>query len=78
VKAIFEHEYEAFPRGRIVYHTKNRRFILYADRRLQQDYTIAVIANMFGLLSHTFDVYSDEHYRSWLVAEDRPRNTSRL
>ena len=63
-KAILEHEYETFPRGRIVYHSKDRRFILYADRRLQQDHTIAVIAEKFDLPAGTFDVRSDEHYRS--------------
>jgi hypothetical protein len=43
------HEYEEFPRGRLVYHTIDRQFILYADRRLHQDRTIAAIAHEFGL-----------------------------
>jgi hypothetical protein len=64
VTAIVDHEYEHFPRGRIVYHTKHRQFILYADRRLQQDPTIAAIAGKFGLMNGTFMVRSDEHYRS--------------
>jgi hypothetical protein len=64
VKAILEQEYETFPRGRIVYHSKDRRFILYADRRLQQPHTIAAIASKFRLIAGTFDVRSDEHYRS--------------
>src|SRR4051812_44130878 len=29
------HEYEHFPRGRVVYDVGTRRFTLYADRRLQ-------------------------------------------
>jgi hypothetical protein len=46
-KAILEHEYETFPRGRIVYHATDRRFILYADQRLHHPLTIATIANKF-------------------------------
>jgi hypothetical protein len=64
LNAISEHEYETFPRGRIVYDTKKRRFILYADRRLQREQTIAAIADKFDLAPGTFDVCSDEHYRS--------------
>jgi hypothetical protein len=63
-KEIAGREYEDFPRGRIVYHIKTGRFILYADRRLQQEHTIANIADKFGLASCTFVVRSDAHYRS--------------
>jgi hypothetical protein len=35
-EAVAFHEYEDFPRGRIVYHVKTRQFIIYADRRLQR------------------------------------------
>ena len=63
-KTILENEYETFPRGRIVYHIRDCRFTLYADRRLQQDHTIAVIAEKFSLPTGTFDVRSDEHYSS--------------
>lgn len=63
-EAIADREYEDFPRGRIVYHVQTRRFILYADRRLQQEHTIANIANKFGLAPGTFVVRSDAHYRS--------------
>lgn len=62
--AISGHEYETFPRGRIVYHIKTRRFILYADRRLQREHTIARIADKFGIAPGTFIVRSDAHYRS--------------
>ena len=64
LQAIADHEYEFFPRGRIVYNTGTGRFILYADRRLQQEATIARIASEFGLAAGTFTVRSDEHYRS--------------
>ena len=42
-QAIVENEYETFPRGRIVYNRRTFRFILYADRRLQHQQTIAII-----------------------------------
>lgn len=64
LQAIADHEYEFFPRGRIVYNTLTRTFILYADRRLQQKVTIATIANEFGVIAGTFVVRSDAHYRS--------------
>lgn len=47
-RAIADHEYEDFPRGRIVYEIRSGRFIVYADRRLQQEATMADIANEFG------------------------------
>ena len=64
LRAIGDHEYELFPRGRIVYNTATNGFILYADRRLHQEATIARIAREFGLAAGTFTVRSDEHYRS--------------
>jgi hypothetical protein len=68
VQSIFQEiagrEYEDFPRGRIVYQIKTDRFILYADRRLQQEHTIANIAEKFGLAPGTFVVRSDAHYRT--------------
>jgi hypothetical protein len=64
LEAIADHEYEFFPRGRIVYNTGTSSFILYADRCLQQEATIARIASEFGLAAGTFVVRSDEHYRS--------------
>ncbi len=63
-QAIADHEYEFFPRGRIVYNIRTGGFILYADRRLQQQATIAAIASEFGLAVGTYTVRSDEHYRS--------------
>ncbi len=64
LQTIADHEYEFFPRGRIVYNTGTGDFILYADRRLQQDATIARIASEFELAAGTYTVRSDEHYRS--------------
>jgi hypothetical protein len=64
INAIREHEYEHFPRGRIVYHAKARLFIVYADRRLQQTRTIVAIATKFGLSPGSFIVRTGEHCRS--------------
>ena len=64
LQTIADHEYEFFPRGRIVYNIATNSFILYADRHLQQDTTIMRIANQFGLAAGTFAVFSDLHYRS--------------
>lgn len=63
LQAVVDHEYEFFPRGRIVYNTGTGRFVLYADRRLQQHVTITRIASEFGLAAGTFTVRSDAHYR---------------
>ena len=63
-QAVADHEYEFFPRGRIVYNTVTGVFILYADRRLQQQTTIARIASEFGLTAGAFVVRSDAYYRS--------------
>lgn len=68
VQSIFQEiagrEYEDFPRGRIVYHIQTGRFIFYADRRLQQQHTIAIITDKFGLTPGSFVARSDARYRS--------------
>jgi len=61
---ILDHEYEDFPRGRIVYDTKTKLFIVYADRRLQHPNTIKDITERFDILPSQFVVRSDAHYRS--------------
>jgi hypothetical protein len=62
--AILWHEYEDFPRGRIVCHRETERFIIYADRRLQTAAFIRRIATAFALPPGRVDVRSDEHYRT--------------
>jgi len=56
-------EYEQWPRGRIVFETSMRRFVLYADRRLQQPAIIAALKSAFGLSGAEVIVKSDSHYR---------------
>jgi hypothetical protein len=62
--AILHHEYEDFPRGRIVYHIKTGGFIVYADRRLQLPDVVTRIAGLFGLAQGTFIIRPDAHYRT--------------
>jgi hypothetical protein len=61
--AIASTEYDEWPRGRIVYETPQRRFILYADRRLQRPNMISAIKQAFGLSDVETLVKSDSHYR---------------
>lgn len=63
-RAIAAHEYEHFPRGRIVYMRPQALFTLYADRRLQRPETVAELVHRFGLTEQRHVVRSDAHYRS--------------
>lgn len=61
---IVSHEYEAFPRGRMVYMRGPALFTLYADRRLQRPEMIAELVRLFGLAGERHAVRSDSHYRT--------------
>jgi hypothetical protein len=56
-------EYDHWPRGRIVYETPLRRFVLYTDRRLQNPDIINALKMAFGLDDAEVIVKSDIHYR---------------
>jgi hypothetical protein len=56
-------EYDEWPRGRIVFEIPTRRFVLYADRRLQQPAIIEALKAAFGLSKAEVIVKSDSHYR---------------
>jgi hypothetical protein len=60
---ILSSEYDQWPRGRIVYETPTRRFVLYADRRLQKYEIIDALKTAFGLNEAEVIVKSDPHYR---------------
>ncbi|WP_298951121.1 hypothetical protein [uncultured Methylobacterium sp.] len=62
--AIAGHEYEAFPRGRVVYMREPALFTLYADRHLQRPEMVAQIVQLFGLAGERHAVRSDAHYRT--------------
>jgi hypothetical protein len=56
-------EYDEWPRGRIVYESAKKRFILYADRRWQEPNVIDALKRAFGLVEAEVMVMSDFHYR---------------
>ena len=56
-------EYDEWPRGRIVYEQPARRFVLYADRRLQAPDIVAALKAAFWLIGAEAVVKSDLHYR---------------
>jgi len=56
-------EYDDWPRGRVVYETVPKRFVIYADRRLQTPEIIDHLKNAFGLAAENAIVKSDAHYR---------------
>lgn len=63
-RAIASHEYEEFPRGRIVYESRPRLFIIYADRKLFNPEIIGKIVERFALQDEIWTVRSDAHYRT--------------
>ena len=56
-------EYDQWPRGRIVFERSLRRFVLYADQRLQRAAIIEALKVAFGLSGAEVIVRSDSHYR---------------
>lgn len=58
-------EYDQWPRGRIVYETPTRHFVIYADRRLQNPDITDALKTAFGLTENELIVRirSDSHYR---------------
>ena len=61
---VRSHEYEDWPRGRIVFDRTRDQFILYADRKLMTPATIARIETQFHLPAERTEVQSDWHYQS--------------
>lgn len=62
--SIIGHEYEEFPRGRVVYQRPAKRFVIYADRKLFDAAIIARIVEQFALAHEIREVRSDDHYRT--------------
>ena len=58
------HEYEYFPRGRVVFDTTVSRFTLHADWKLQAPDVLRRVLCAFGLDPARCAVRSDPHYRS--------------
>ena len=60
--AILNTEYDAHPRGRVVKSPTD--FIIYADKRLQNNGQISAICHHFGLKRELVSVLSDLHYQN--------------
>ena len=57
-------EYDEWPRGRIVYHSESRRFIIYADAQiLRRLALLTAIHERFGLPPGRTEAKLDNHYR---------------
>jgi hypothetical protein len=57
-------EYEEWPRGRVLYDTGARRFIIRADRQLHRPEFVTLIAERFGISAGEATVLYDDHYKS--------------
>ena len=66
--AIAWHEYEDFPRGRVVFHGPARRVTVYADRRLHRAAMRARIIAAFALPAGRTRMLTDPHYRTSRLA----------
>ena len=58
------HEYEHFPRGRVVFDTRTARFTPYAARRLAAPAVLRPVLPTVGLDPARCGVRSDPHYRA--------------
>lgn len=61
---VRSHEYEEWPRGRVVFDRKEGRFFVYADRRIQKSGLIQDLVTLFHLPPDRVVVRGDPHYRS--------------
>jgi hypothetical protein len=61
---VQSHEYEDWPRGRIVFDRARDLFILYSHRKLLTPATIARIATQFHLPAERTETQRDWHYQS--------------
>ncbi len=57
-------EYEEWPRGRVLYDSVARRFVIRADRQLHQPGFVRLITDCFGIVAHGETILPDDHYRS--------------
>jgi hypothetical protein len=56
------HDYDYYPRGRVVFFPKTNKFVLYADPCLSAN-DIQQVMNLFYLSEQTVEVAEDQHYR---------------
>lgn len=62
--AILQHEYEHFPRGRVVSDLTGTKFTIYADAKLQSAAFIEQVVQALSLRPDRCTVKSDGHYRT--------------
>jgi hypothetical protein len=67
-------ECEEWPRGRVIYDLRARRFIIRADRQLHRPAFIRLILDRFGIASNGAAILPNDHYRSVrrLAAPEQP------
>lgn len=56
------HDYDYYPRGRVVFFTIKNCFALYADPCLSVE-DIQKVTSLFGLEKQTVEIRGDDHYR---------------
>ena len=61
---VRSHEYEDWPRGRIVFNQSLDLFIIDTDRKLLTPATIARLETQFQLPTERTEIQSDLHYQS--------------
>ena len=59
----FPVDFDYFPRGRVVYNTREEKYVIYIDKCLDTTEHIAKIVEAFGLADHEYVVEFDEHYQ---------------
>ena len=59
---IMTTEYEAWPRGRVVYDKTKGVFVVYADRRLHAQATVRALIAAFSITDQSWRIMSDSHY----------------
>ena len=57
-------EYDEVPRGRVAYNTIEKRFHIYADRKLLKKSIMQKIISEFGLSEQTYIIKTDGHYKT--------------
>jgi hypothetical protein len=63
------HEYEEWPRGRVVFDRKADRYFLYCDRLIRNAGLVPELISLFRLSLDRVTVRGDSHYRSPLSIE---------
>lgn len=56
------YEYQDIPRGRVLYQTRQQRFLVYLDKQLMNKKSKVAIAGYFGFNTKHADWRSDLHY----------------